>query len=905
MPDDSLHHLQLSNETGAINPQFSDTTTYQVYYISPDTMCPDTFAATTTITIGSPTLSNLTYASGLVFCKDITQDTIPNLISPSGGNFYVIGNTGLVIDSSTGTIYLSQSPTGLHTIQYVPPTDSCRSTIYVTVEIRGYNVSFSYGDSTFCTDLQTVPISTINSAPIGIFSANPPITGLDSLSGAFHPNLLSPSFASLISFTVTDPACPAVFPAQDSIRISQPWDASFSLDSLICLSDSGNLHQAMPTISQYSGIFSSQTGLFIDSSGVLDLTNSPPGNHAITYQLTEKCPSSSNGQVILEPTRSASFNYPDSACQNGGYAFPNAVNSGGTFKVISADSNSLVMDSTGRIDLAASNTLTYVLQHTSNGPCPEVQTDTLTILPGQSAYFRYEQASYCTSDSFAYPESPPSFTSGGKFYGDTGSVINQITGEIDLLQSLPGYRYIPYDIDSIVTCPSRHVATIKITERDIITSIAYDSPAIFCRGGSPIHPDIRGLTTGQFFNSPPGIKWRDRNIGEIVPEESTPGTYTIKYQLGLPCEELFLDTITIADYDTAYFSYAKTRYCQNDPNPLPDSIYTPGGQFSTSKPNISIVDSTGLIDLANSIVDTTNGSKATTFWVYYSVNEHCPNIDSFQLTLLQAPQPIQYTILPDSQVCENTPISFEAFTDNRVDYYNDYLIAQGNNRSYIYDSPEDSARISMIYLNDNGCQDSIVTIVRVHPYPHLQITEEPAVVSAGKAFNIRVRSDLNDSKVAHWGSSRGLMPLPQIEDTLGPLHAFEDGVLALTPQTTSPNGMGTMTIAFEPLAVGCVGEADSVLILVMPEKRSIFIPTVMTPNGDEINDTWEVHWTDEIDPKAYRLLLYNPSGGLVYEMDGLNPLWNGSNLPEGVYWWNLLGENNESQQTGGLTIRRK
>ncbi len=87
--------------------------------------------------------------------------------------------------------------------------------------------------------------------------------------------------------------------------------------------------------------------------------------------------------------------------------------------------------------------------------------------------------------------------------------------------------------------------------------------------------------------------------------------------------------------------------------------------------------------------------------------------------------------------------------------------------------------------------------------------------------------------------------------------------------------------------------------------QGFFIPEVITPDGNGMNDTWQVTWQDGIDPSQYRIQLFNGAGGKVYEMNGLHQNFNGENLPDAVYWWSLTGPNGVAVQNGGLTVRRK
>lgn len=89
-----------------------------------------------------------------------------------------------------------------------------------------------------------------------------------------------------------------------------------------------------------------------------------------------------------------------------------------------------------------------------------------------------------------------------------------------------------------------------------------------------------------------------------------------------------------------------------------------------------------------------------------------------------------------------------------------------------------------------------------------------------------------------------------------------------------------------------------------PPEEAIFIPEVMTPNGDGYNDTWRITWDYEIDPNDYWIELYNRSHGLVMTMNPLTDSWTAQGLPTGGYWWILFDRDRKVIRKGGLTIRR-
>lgn len=70
-----------------------------------------------------------------------------------------------------------------------------------------------------------------------------------------------------------------------------------------------------------------------------------------------------------------------------------------------------------------------------------------------------------------------------------------------------------------------------------------------------------------------------------------------------------------------------------------------------------------------------------------------------------------------------------------------------------------------------------------------------------------------------------------------------------------------------------------------PRPRPVTIPNVLTPNGDNINDTFNIKnlntWTTNY------IVIYNRWGKIVYEQKDYKNDWNGGDVPPGVYYGTL------------------
>ncbi len=102
---------------------------------------------------------------------------------------------------------------------------------------------------------------------------------------------------------------------------------------------------------------------------------------------------------------------------------------------------------------------------------------------------------------------------------------------------------------------------------------------------------------------------------------------------------------------------------------------------------------------------------------------------------------------------------------------------------------------------------------------------------------------------------------------------------------------------------GC-SSSDDVVITVLPAS-SIQAPDLITPNGDGINDNWEVSYLQNFG--GYVLQIYDRQGQVLFESNNYTNNWNatyeGKQLPEGTYWY-IIRTDAGRQFKGAISVKR-
>jgi gliding motility-associated-like protein len=95
------------------------------------------------------------------------------------------------------------------------------------------------------------------------------------------------------------------------------------------------------------------------------------------------------------------------------------------------------------------------------------------------------------------------------------------------------------------------------------------------------------------------------------------------------------------------------------------------------------------------------------------------------------------------------------------------------------------------------------------------------------------------------------------------------------------------------VAIGTCVTTDTVTVL--HENCTLIVPNVITPNGDGINDYFNVLG---IDNGTWALNIYNRWGNLVYENADYANTWNGGDVTDGVYYYVITGGDNGDTYNG-------
>ncbi|MES2593037.1 MAG: PKD-like domain-containing protein [Bacteroidota bacterium] len=596
--------LSINATTGTINLAASALNAYTLSYLT-NGICPDTSSIIMTIDNSNP-LADFSY-SNATYCQNGVN---PSPIYPVGGSAGIYSSipAGLVfVHVNTGQIDLAASTPGTYTvINNIPVSGTCASdSASTTVTITpSDDASFTYTSATYCIS-GTNQLPTISGVPGGLFSLFPAGLAIDTLTGEIT---LSSSLLGLYTVTYsTNGPCPntsSITMTIDSVTPSAVFtfpNASYCQNG----SDPSPVYIAGASAGTYSSTPSGLTFVHVNT-GQIDLSSSAPG----TYTVTNTIPASGNcfaasdtTTVTITAEDDASFVYSSATyCLTGPNPTPTVTGlAGGIFSATPAGLS--INPTTGAINLTTSSVGSYALKYTTNGPCQNSSTITMTITTNVVfASFSYPNTSYCQNGVNPLPVFATNASAGIFSVTPIGLVFAHVnTGEIDLAASAPGTYIVTNTIPAGGGCAAVTATTTVIITPADDASFVYTS-ATYCISGNPQTPVITGMPGGTFSSSPSGLSINP-TTGVITLTTSALGVYNVSYTTNGTCSNTSSITMTIiANSPFADFSYPASPFCQNDPNPFP--TFGPGasaGIFSVSPGGIVFAHvNTGEIDLGQS-----------------------------------------------------------------------------------------------------------------------------------------------------------------------------------------------------------------------------------------------------------------------------------------------------------------
>jgi gliding motility-associated-like protein len=270
------------------------------------------------------------------------------------------------------------------------------------------------------------------------------------------------------------------------------------------------------------------------------------------------------------------------------------------------------------------------------------------------------------------------------------------------------------------------------------------------------------------------------------------------------------------------------------------------------------------------------------------------NATSNSITMIVAsPLAASVSIAASSNnICAGTPVTFTATPANGGSAPVYQWVVNGNNAGT--NSPEFTSS-TLVNGDIVGClmtgNSACAALANATSNNITMIVNPSPIVSAGgsKSINEGSSTTLNATAPPNltditWSPATGLNNNKILNPVASP---FSTTTYMLTVQTTD----------------GCFGTDTATVKVLIPD---VIIPNTFTPNGDGINDTWDIKYL------GYYLnctvQIFNRWGQSVYSSNGYGTPWDGTYksapLPTGTYYYVINLKNNSKLLSGYVAIIR-
>ncbi len=218
----------------------------------------------------------------------------------------------------------------------------------------------------------------------------------------------------------------------------------------------------------------------------------------------------------------------------------------------------------------------------------------------------------------------------------------------------------------------------------------------------------------------------------------------------------------------------------------------------------------------------------------------------------------------------------------------------GNTTTVLPANDGDNAFTLTVTANDNGCTNTAFkSVFRIDP---------PALTCFPSAVTVQDGQQVNLGCTITGGQ---LFWLAEAVNVAGVPFSGVGQVVDQEVRLSNNQGPGTVRFSFYGQNSGCTSPKQEIMTIVLPaDDAGLFIPELVTPNGDGLNDQWEILLPASIsDPSAYTILLFNRFGAQVYE-GNLGQSIPVETWPDGTYFYAVSIPDGRKVR-GAVTILRR
>lgn len=257
-----------------------------------------------------------------------------------------------------------------------------------------------------------------------------------------------------------------------------------------------------------------------------------------------------------------------------------------------------------------------------------------------------------------------------------------------------------------------------------------------------------------------------------------------------------------------------------------------------------------------------------------------------------------------TDICEGSEVSFQAQTDHAGANPKFIWLVNGedvanNNSTYTTSTLKDNDHISLIVVNQDYCVDipsDPTSDLTVSVTPYSSFTVEISTATSGRTCaGIPVTFSANP--LGNSGTT------PVIKWFINGQNTGATGDMFTTSKLKDADMVSCQAFGSGKCLLNAIAYSDPITVSIRTDCE-INAPNAFTPNGDGVNDYWQVNAVAETD----MIKVFNRNGAIIFQSKGYAAPWdgtsNGKPIPVGTYYYLIISKNGAKKVSGNVTILR-
>ncbi|TAE71429.1 MAG: gliding motility-associated C-terminal domain-containing protein [Bacteroidetes bacterium] len=592
------------------------------------------------------------------------------------------------------------------------------------------------------------------------------------------------------------------------------------------------------------------------------------GMHTVTYNYVSPtdagCFNTINQVVEVKPIPTINItNLNSSYCISAGSVPLTATPIGGTFTLNGTAATQFTPATLG----TGSHTVVY--SFTDGNGCTNTSTRTIVVNPLPVLAFVNLKDSYCTSSAtFNLSASPADGTF--TVNGTSATQFNPATLGV-------GNYTVVYSFTDVNGCSNQISKPVAVQSKPTVVIVGLNagyciSDASFALSATP----VGGTFT---INGTEATQFNPATLGA--------GTYNVKYNYIDPSDAGCFNDITqvvkVVPLPQIEWQGILASYCVSQLTPVIPSV------------KITYADGTIVNQAQSSFTPAMVGASSQTLsFTAIDPMTSCQRTSTFSYVINALPV-LSFVNVPDEYCSQANPLTLQASPAGgqmliqgvATNILNPTLFAVNTDVSIQY----------TFTAAGTGCTNTINKVVKIVENPNFQeVTFDLDVCpqSSTIGYRLEAMTFLEEQALINAGNT--------------PIYQWSNGTDGRFVALRTESDGGSYTVLIKEQS-GCPIKKITFNVVVSCEPE-LFLPTAFSPNGDNLNDTWDIYGGD-----LYKLeiTVYNRWGEIVFISYGQNESWDGKryglNLPDGSYAWkakyqNALKPGTWIYKQGSVTIVR-